>query len=380
MIPVVRDLTQTLVRNSGLNSPGPEVFMGVLMAAYSGAQMLSAPFWGIVSDRYGRKPVFLISILGNIASYAVWILSNTYWLFLAGRVLSGITGGNIAIAQSIIADHTTAEERPRAMGLLGACIGMGFVLGPFLGAVLVSIDPWHGDFLIKINPFYTIGVAGLLLSLLALLMIIFSQIDSSDASAHSEHAMPWQIFRGRGSPAYLVQLFSQISFVTFEVLLAWILQRQYGFGLKETYYFFGAQGVLMALVQGGVYRRLEKRRLPQTWVRWSLILSMACMALLPWVGFIDAGIKLLFLVLLLFALTFASGFGQPSLQAYASIHAPRNQQGRTMGSMQGLAALARFITPVMATGLYTWWLPLPFALAALLCLTAWWFFRKTDNT
>ena len=139
IIPVLRDLTAYLVQGSSLSAGAPEFYMGLLMASYSGAQMISAPFIGRLSDIYGRRPVFLFSALGNLASYVVWILSNSYWMFLIGRIISGITGGNIAIAQSILADNTTPEERPRAMGLLGAAIGMGFVLGPFLGVVMLSL-------------------------------------------------------------------------------------------------------------------------------------------------------------------------------------------------------------------------------------------------
>ncbi len=141
IIPVLRDLTSYLVANGGTTVAWPpELFMGILMASYSGAQMLSAPFIGRLSDIYGRRPVFLFSAIGNLASYAIWILSSSYWIFLLGRIVSGITGGNIAIAQSILADNTTPEERPRAMGLLGAAIGMGFVLGPFLGVVMIKIN------------------------------------------------------------------------------------------------------------------------------------------------------------------------------------------------------------------------------------------------
>lgn len=387
MIPVVRDLTQVLVKNSGLSLFRPEIYMGILMAAYSGAQMLSAPILGRLSDIYGRKPIFLISTIGNVISYVVWILANNYGLFLAGRILSGATGGSIAVAQSILADHTSPAERPRAMGLLGACIGMGFVLGPFLGGVLINFN--HNFYInsIEINQFWPIGVACFGLSLISTLMIIFNRLPSRSemtAGVHKEgFAVLANAFKsGANRSVYATQLLSQFSFVIFEVLFAWILQKQYHFDLKETFYFFGAQGVVLALIQGGLYRRLEKRRPPEHWVKVGLIGSFMGMALLPWAGYVDGllmpGISvricLLSLVLLLMAL--ASGFGGPSLNAFASIHAPKNEQGQTMGYMQSLAALARFGAPVAATGLYAFWLPLPFLLGAALCLVAWGVFSR----
>lgn len=381
MIPAIRDLTTALVKNSGLNWPSPEIFMGLLMAAYSGAQMISAPILGRLSDVYGRKPVFLVSSVGNLLSYIVWILSNSYWPFLLGRLLSGITGGNIAIAQSILADNTTPEQRPRAMGLLGACIGMGFVLGPFIGGTMININHL---ILIDINPYWQIGVVPLILSVASVLMIAFNHFGLVHESAEKGGVLAGllSITRPPQSSTYATQLLSQLSFVSFEVLFAWILQRQYGFNLKETYYFFGFQGVLLALVQGGIYRRVEKRRPPADWVKMGLLGSAAGMMILPWIGDLALGQvfgiagKTLLLSLLLVLMSLSLGFGTPSLNAFASLSAPKNEQGQTMGNMQGLAALARFAAPVAATSLYAVSLPLPFLLGGLLCLAAWFVFRQ----
>ena len=385
MIPAIRDLTTVLVTNSGLRWPSPEIFMGLLMAAYSGSQMISAPILGRLSDIYGRKPVFLVSAIGNLLSYIVWIASSTYWPFLLGRLLSGITGGNIGIAQSILADNTSAAERPRAMGLLGACIGMGFVLGPFIGGAMININ--H-TVVIDINPFWQIGVVPLGLAFLSVGLIIINHFGSPGESAEKGGVLSGlrSILQPPKSSTYATQLLSQLSFVSFEVLFAWILQRQYGFGLKETYYFFGFQGILLALVQGGIYRRVEKRRPPADWVRLGLLGSAIGMLVLPWIGSVEVGQMfgiagrtwILSGVLMLMSL--ALGFGTPSLNAFASLSAPKNEQGQTMGNMQGLAALARFAAPVAATSLYAVWLPLPFLLGGLLCLVAWVIFSRGSST
>ena len=381
MIPAIRDLTTALVKNSGLSWPSPEIFMGLLMAAYSGSQMISAPILGRLSDIYGRKPVFLVSAVGNLLSYVVWILSSSYWPFLLGRLLSGITGGNIAIAQSILADNTAPAERPRAMGLLGACIGMGFVLGPFVGGLMININ--H-KFAIDINPFWQIGVVPLLLASVSVILIMFNHFGMAHESTEKGGVLAGlrSVFRPPQSSTYATQLLSQLSFVSFEVLFAWILQRQYGFNLKETYYFFGFQGILLALVQGGIYRRVEKRRPPADWVQLGLLGSAVGMAVLPWIGGLELGQvfgmagKTVLLSVVLVLMSLALGFGTPSLNAFASLNAPKNEQGQTMGNMQGLAAMARFVAPVAATGLYAVWLPLPFVLGGLLCLAAWLVFSR----
>jgi MFS transporter, DHA1 family, tetracycline resistance protein len=386
MIPVVRDLTTYLVGNSSLTWLRPEVYMGILMASYSGAQMLSAPFLGRLSDIYGRKPVFLFSALGNVASYAIWITSTTYWPFLAGRILSGATGGNIAIAQSIIADATTVEQRPRAMGLLGASIGMGFVVGPFLGGLMININHISSIDMSAFNQYWSIGGVCLALAVLSVLLIVINHFGGRPDLLNDDRVAFWQVFSSFGKRAtrkiYSVQLLSQLSFVSFEVLFAWILQRQYHFDLRETYYFFGAQGVLLALVQGGLYRRLEKRKPPAAWVKMGLLLSFVGMSTLPWIGYLPAGLfvgislKVAILLGVLLVLSIALGFGNPSMSAYASINAPKSEQGLTMGNMQALGALARFGAPVLATGLYAVALPLPFLVGGIFCLVAWFIFRK----
>ncbi|MCX7632266.1 MAG: MFS transporter [Turneriella sp.] len=377
IIPAIRDVSVALVQNSGLSYP-PEVLMGVLMAAYSGAQMLSAPILGRLSDTFGRKPIFLVSAAGNLVGYVVWLKATTYWPFLAGRIISGITGGNIAIAQSILADHTPPEARPRAMGLLGACIGMGFVLGPFIGSISIK---FNHIVLTNFNPYWYVGVVPLVLSFISVVMIIFAHFGAGRIPAGA--AKFALLSRSSLAPVYATQLLAQLSFVSFEVLFAWILQHQYGFGLEETFLIFGLQGFVLALVQGGLYRWLEKRLPPQAWVLWGLWLSAVATLLLPWIGKLRLGqifgipIKVWLLSADLLLLALALGFGSPSLQAYASLKAPATMQGQVMGSLQGLAAFARFSAPLLATTFYALWLPLPFLVAASFCAAGGYIFQRS---
>src|ERR1041385_3823789 len=110
--------------------------VGLLFASYSVMQLIFAPILGRLSDKYGRRPVLLISILGTGVGFLLLGFATTLWMLFAGRVLDGITGGNISTAQAYIADVTTEENRAKGMGLIGAAFGLGFIFGPAIGGIL----------------------------------------------------------------------------------------------------------------------------------------------------------------------------------------------------------------------------------------------------
>src|SRR5213595_2544597 len=110
--------------------------VGLLFASYSLMQLIFAPILGRLSDKYGRRPVLLISIIGTGIGFLILGFANTLWMLFAGRIIDGITGGNISTAQAYIADVTTKEDRAKGMGLLGAAFGLGFIFGPAIGGIL----------------------------------------------------------------------------------------------------------------------------------------------------------------------------------------------------------------------------------------------------
>src|ERR1700745_1074601 len=109
---------------------------GLLFASYSIMQLIFSPILGRLSDRYGRRPVLLISIIGTGIGFLLLGAANTLWMLFVGRILDGITGGNISTAQAYIAEVTTEENRAKGMGLIGAAFGLGFIFGPAMGGVL----------------------------------------------------------------------------------------------------------------------------------------------------------------------------------------------------------------------------------------------------
>src|SRR5918995_604867 len=114
---------------------GPRT-IGILIASYSLMQLIFSPVLGRLSDKHGRRPVLLISIIGTGIGFLILGWANTLWMLFLGRILDGISGGNISTAQAYIADITTKEDRAKGMGLLGAAFGLGFIFGPAIGGIL----------------------------------------------------------------------------------------------------------------------------------------------------------------------------------------------------------------------------------------------------
>ncbi|MBF0417738.1 MAG: MFS transporter, partial [Magnetococcales bacterium] len=128
--------------------------IGWLMAIYSIMQFLCAPYWGWLSDRVGRRPTLIIGLLGSALSYLAYGLASTLWVLFAARAAAGMMGANIAVAQAAMADLSPTEERSKAMGLIGAAFGLGFILGPAFGG-------WLAGFGIEAAPLAAALVTGL---------------------------------------------------------------------------------------------------------------------------------------------------------------------------------------------------------------------------
>src|SRR5918998_2491 len=110
--------------------------LGLLLASYSVMQLIFTPVLGGLSDRYGRRPVLLLSLIGTGVGFLIMGFATTLWMLFVGRILDGITGGNISTAQAYVADVTTEENRAKGMGMFGAAFGLGFIFGPAIGGIL----------------------------------------------------------------------------------------------------------------------------------------------------------------------------------------------------------------------------------------------------
>ena len=317
--------------------------VGLLFASYSVMQLIFSPILGRLSDKYGRRPVLLISIIGTGIGFLILGFANTLWMLFAGRILDGITGGNISTAQAYIADVTTKEERAKGMGLVGAAFGLGFIFGPAIGGIL---SRWG----IHVPFFFA---AGLCFANAILLYFTLPETVTKDHPARVSAA------GGRGL-SQLVRSLSQprLGFVLtiyFLFIVAFSIMTtsfslytmfRFGYDAQHTGYLFAYVGIIAVIVQGGLIGKLVKRfgELPL------VIIGALCFAFslfaVPFVGPHTGGLLALLIGGGVFSL--GNSLATPALTSLASKSAGPTEQGAVLGVTQSAASLARAVGPSIA--------------------------------
>ncbi|MEH2442940.1 MFS transporter [Nostoc sp.] len=350
----------------------------LLVAIYSLMQFLFAPLWGRFSDRYGRRPILLLTLFGSVIAYAGLSFANSLWMLFLARSLAGMMAGNISTAQAYIADITTPVNRARGMGIIGAAFGLGFILGPAIGGLLIGSDPNNANFHL---PSLFAGGFSLLALLCALILL--------PESLNSETKAKIQVHRHRQRRLNLLQLSQRPQFcvlvgiyflVTFAVAamdstLALWSKQQLNWGPQQTSYLFAFMGIVSTIIQGGLIGFLKKHfgevKL--------LILGILGLGLgLLLIGFSQS------LILLLVATTLVAlgiSISQPILNSLISQMTAPEEQGQILGIASSCSALARICGPTwagvsfMKFGIYA-----PFLSGALVMLVALTLsFRVTKN-
>jgi multidrug resistance protein len=312
--------------------------LGWLLAIYSLLQLTFAPLFGKLSDRIGRKPVLTFSILGTAIGFFVTGSAQSFWILFLGRVIDGISGGNISTAQACIADVTTPEQRSRNMALIGVAFGLGFILGPVIGGVLSHhISP--------AAPFYFAGVLALINCALVALRLPETLTPERRVKAH-ERAGVMEVFSGGRAPFIWALLASYLTSITgFSVmtaLFALFCKYRFGFSNDAIGYTLAYIGFLGMIIQGGLLRRLLRRPIEkQLAVTGAAILAIS-MALLPLTASIGA------LLLVCAGISVGNAFVTPTLNGLASKFTDARSQGRVLGLMQSAGSLGRVLGPLLA--------------------------------
>ncbi|MCX6857837.1 MAG: TCR/Tet family MFS transporter [Verrucomicrobia bacterium] len=315
---------------------------GLLAALYALMQFLFAPLIGSLSDRYGRRPVILVSLLGSAIDYfLIAFAPNLIW-FAAGRIIAGITAANYAAASAYIADVSPPEKRAANFGLIGAAFGIGFIIGPILGGVLAT---WG----VKV-PFFFAG--GLTLVNWAYGWFVLPE----SLGPENRRAFSWARSNPVGALVALKRFPALIGLVTcyFIAVLAhqvypsiWVLYTTYRYGWSElqTGLSLAAVGFMAGMVQGGLTKRVVGWLGEQKTVRYCLTLSIFLyaaygLATQPWMIYVCIVIGSL------------SGIVTPAVQSLMSQGVPADEQGALQGSLSSLSSVAGVAGPLLCTQLF----------------------------
>jgi MFS family permease len=334
------------------------LFGTVLGTLYSALQFLFAPVWGGLSDKRGRRPVLLITLVGTCVSYVLWVFAGSFALLVFARLLGGAMAGNVSTASAAVADLTPGHERARGMGLLGASIGMGFLFGPALGGgfstwMLAAPGSWESGF--ALNPFSGPALIALILSLLNLVLVA-ARLPETLPAGHrgsSAEARPLNPFGQlsrlafpgvlRTNVAYFLFLFA---FSGMEFTLAFLAADRFLYEPRDNMWMFVFAGILIALVQGGVVRRMAPRLGEKRLTLTGLAL------LLPGFFAIGAAGSELMLFTGIAFMAVGSALAMPCMSSLVSRYAPSDRHGLALGTFRSLGALARALGPVAGGVLY----------------------------
>jgi MFS transporter, DHA1 family, tetracycline resistance protein len=377
------------------------LMVGVIMASFSAMQFLFAPIWGRLSDRIGRRPVLLVSTAGAAISYAIFAFgsslsgSTALTVLLLSRMMAGVSGANITVAQAYIADVTPADQRSKRMGLIGMAFGLGFIFGPYIGGKSMQLFGTTG-------PGWVASALCAANFLLALALLPESRQPGSAPVGARPRFAQWAHTLQQPTIGLLVAIFflATFCFTCFETTLGLMVGRNFGLDLvhgrdaSSVTTLFMFCGLIGAFVQGGPIGKLVKKIGEPKLIAGSLFFVAISLAPIPFIHgrgelswgilFRPDGLPWLALLFVLALLAIGSGLTRPPLFGLLSILTPADEQGATIGVAQSAGSLARILGPLFAGGLFqlhpTW----PYLACAALSfgtgILAWHFLCRAEST
>jgi DHA1 family multidrug resistance protein-like MFS transporter len=342
--------------------------MGLLMAIYATMQLIFAPIWGRMSDRYGRKPIILVGVLGNAISQLLFGLSTQLWMLFAARALAGIlSSATLPTAMAYISDSTSEEDRGGGMGIIGAAMGVGMVIGPGLGG-------WLAGQSLSLPFFLAAGLSTLALLLIWLLLPeslpATERVEPSTESQEAQWRVMWQALFGPIGFLLVMAFLLSFGLTSFESIFGLFSLHRFDYGPEMVGSLLAVIGVLSAIVQGGLTGPLTRRWGEAAIIRASLLGSA--------VGF---GLMLLATNLVTVILTIgffivSNAMLRPSVSSLTSRRATGGQ-GVAMGLNNSFMSLGRIIGPIWAGFLFDVNISWPYLSGAVVMLIGfglcfWW--------
>ncbi|MGB0681937.1 MAG: MFS transporter [Magnetovibrionaceae bacterium] len=323
--------------------------IGLLMAVYSLFQFLAAPFWGRLSDRVGRKPVLVYTLLGGVIAYLIMGFADELWMLFVARALAGIMAGNISAAFAYAADVTTRETRSRAMGMIGAAFGLGFIFGPAIGGLLAGSDPATANYAAPAFAAAAFSAIALILAVIRLKESLKPELRAEVAALSSQERRT-RFRTALSHPAVMILIalnfLAVYVFAGLETTFSLWSNRSFGWGPLENGYLFAYVGLLSAFVQGGLVGRLAKRFGEVNLLRSGAGLLALGIGLIPWAD------SLWTLGAVMALVAFGFGLMTPVVNSLISLNVSETEQGGVMGVSRSASTLARVLGPIWAGYLF----------------------------
>lgn len=312
--------------------------VGLLTAVYAAAQLIGAPLLGRLSDRYGRRPILMISIAGNMLGFILLATAGSLGMLFFARALAGLTGGNISVAQAYISDVSEAKERGKALGLIGAAFGLGFIIGPAVGGLLGTYGFW-------VPASAAAALAGINLLLVFFWLPESLTIERRLALANTTRlpftvqAMLRTLQRPFVGPLLHTRFFYGLAFAMFQSIFALYAQYRLGLDGQKTGYILAYVGVLSAFTQGFLIGKITARFSDTQIILTSTIImaiSLGAWALAP---------NLVALLIVLIPISMAGGILNTTINSAMSKAVAPTEIGGILGLSASLESLTRVISP-----------------------------------
>jgi MFS transporter, DHA1 family, tetracycline resistance protein len=313
-----------------------EFTIGLLLSSYGIVQFIFAPILGKLSDRFGRRPVLLVSMIGTSVGFAIMGLAPTLaWLFV-GRIIDAITCGNVSVAQAYIADVTSPEQRSRGMGMVGAAFGLGYIFGPAIAGLMSLIS--------TSTPFYfAAGLAAA--NAIALYFLLPESLSSEHRIKAGHRASIAQVFEAGGNwplkVILMTNLFVNVAFTMVTMTYSLFAKHRFDFDMQHTGYMFAYFGLLGTVIQAVMIGRLSKLFGDKVVAIAGMIIFTASVFILP----LGSTTKMLVIITTGMAIGFNLIF--PMIDALASKSVSEAWQGRVLGVQASSTSLARMIGPTV---------------------------------
>jgi DHA1 family tetracycline resistance protein-like MFS transporter len=340
--PVFPRLIEQLI---GGNISQASQWSGLLLFSYAFMQFICAPIVGNLSDKYGRRPVLLLSLFGFGIDYIfLWLAPTIWWLFL-GRIIAGMFGASFTTATAYIADISTNENRAKNFGLIGAAFGLGYIIGPVLGGLLSELGPRV--------PFIAAAI-------LTFINVVYGYFVLPESLAiENRRPFEWkranplssllQLKKHKNLSGGLIITFILLYIADHAVMSTWTFINIEKFGWSNA--FIGLSltfaGIMVVIVQGGLIRVINPKIGNEKCIFIGLVLYT--LALLFFAFATQSWMMFLFLVPYCMG-----GIAGPSLRSIISKNVPQNEQGELQGTLTSLMSVAAIVGPLLMTNLFTW--------------------------